>query len=432
MSAFDFDLAGQKAADETAALNPLDASQADPGFWSGTGTGVGQGVMRGGARVGQFLGMAAAAPVALYESATGQEGRFTDDYFRQVDEIANNAVDYWTPAANEVGTAGRVLGGLSEIVLPLAASAGNPALLLGSQGLGTATDLSRQGVGAPAAVAVGTIQAAATAVGFRLPFLGKTLGQRMASGVGGNLIVNTAATAAQRGVLELAGEDAAAQQFDPFDLEARAVDVLTGMAFGGLAHLGAPRGLSASEQAAAIAAANARHFQHDTAPGTPADIAASLAHQFAMEQATDALMRGERVVAPPDVVAADFTPRLRTPVEVPPEFRVEPPSEETAPPVVPPEAAVPPEPIPGETPAAATDSTAPADTVTDPTVAAAQQIADVADLHIATGEIDAEGVPVTRSAREVMAAAAEEVRMAKEQTRGIEAAVTCFLQRGTG
>lgn len=617
MSVFDFDSDGQAAADETARLNPLNASQADPGFWTGTPKGGGLGVMRGGARVAQFAGMLGAAPMALYESVTDQEGRFTDAYFREVDEIANDAVDYWTPAANEVGTAGRVLGGLSEIVLPLAATGGNPLLLLGAQGMGQPVDLVRQGVGAPAAVGVGVLQAASTAVGFRLPFLGSTLATRVASGAGGNLALNTGTTALQGGLLSAAGEEAAAKQYDPFDPTARVVDLLTGVVFGGLAHVTAPRALSPTEAAAALAARNARHFQADTAPGVPVDAAAAAAHARAMEAATTALLRGEPVSVPPEALDAGYRARaaraepdpkmlreytqprdtsgpdgyyrqaqaIRTALVRVPAFDINAPREvgkalgekvlslwqfvketggivddggelsardvdtksapglirktataETGmdavrervweagyfpdkadyneisdtelvdaitqdvagdriytnavreklnelrdqmqfadsmmrdgitsdmpveriaehlrnmddearalalPPeidpaavseyfdsVLPVEASVPP-----EATAVTPDGTAkPADgeaaAAADPDVIAAQQIADTADLMIATGELDADGVPVVKSAREIMQAANDELAAAREQTRGIEAAVTCFLQRG--
>src|SRR5207237_9318432 len=141
------------------------------------------------------------------------------------------------PGGTEVGTAGRILGGFSEMALPLMATGGNPSLLIGTAELGGAQDLSKQGASNTGAVAGGVIQGLATAAGFKLPFLGKTLATRLASGAIGNVAVNAGAAAVTRGTLNLTGDAAQAQQFDPLDLEARAIDVLTGLAFGGLAHL---------------------------------------------------------------------------------------------------------------------------------------------------------------------------------------------------
>ena len=102
---FALDPRGGQALAERAAENPLDLSQVEPPLFAKTAKGVGLGLMRGGARVGQFVSMLPAAPVALYETATDQQGKYLDPYFKAVDQYANNAVDYWTPTAGEVGKA---------------------------------------------------------------------------------------------------------------------------------------------------------------------------------------------------------------------------------------------------------------------------------------------------------------------------------------
>ncbi|MFO1465874.1 MAG: hypothetical protein U1F35_05450 [Steroidobacteraceae bacterium] len=250
----------------------------------------------------------ASAPVAAYESLTGQEGRFLDDWYRSVDETAGSAMDFWTPNANETGAAGRVLGGFAEMVLPLAATGGNPSLLLAQTQTNAAVDLVNQGVDAQTANQVALLQGAATAVGFRLPFLGKSLLPRVLTGAGGNLAVNTTAAFLTEQKLKSEGYDAQAQQFDPANLESRFVDVLSGAAFGALAHLGSPREPKQVKDAA-LTADNAKHFQQDTAPGEPQDLESFVAHQDAMESATRALLTGEPVVAPAAVTEGNFAPR---------------------------------------------------------------------------------------------------------------------------
>lgn len=322
MSVFDLDTKGQDALAEQARLNPIAASEAPSSAFSGLGKGIGSGVMRGGARVGQFLGMAAGGLLANAEFGSSEQVPLDtavlheaapdalDPYFRQVDDYANNAVDHWTPSHAEVGKAGQVLGGFSEIVLPLMAGAGNPALLVGSQEMGQATDLSRMGVDPETAVAGGVVQGAATAAGFRLPFLGSTLATRLASGAAGNLAVNTWATATTRAWLDSAGHKELAAQYDPTDLEARSIDVLSGIAFGAIEHAQAPR-MKPSDVEAVAAANNAKHFQRDTAPGTPADTAAAAAHQDALETAINQTLRGDPVSVPVEVTEAGFHPRER-------------------------------------------------------------------------------------------------------------------------
>lgn len=318
---FALDPAGQQQAAQVAASNPYDPMDSDPGAFHGLFSGVGQGLMRGGARLSKGLDILASAPVAAYEAATGQEGKYLDSWYRAVDDTVGRAVDYWTPGAAEVGAVGRVLGSFAEMVLPLAAQAGNPAALLAGNQADQAADLVRQGVDAQTAANTALIQSGATAVGFRLPFLGKSLMSRMLTGAGGNLALNTSTAALSREILKAGGYDEQAQQFNPADVEARVVDVLTGAAFGALAHLGSPR-MSQRVKDALLTAENAKHFQEDTAPGAPQDLESFIAHQDAMEHATRQLLTGEPVIAPEGVLRANFEPRLeRGTPEIPPELQ---------------------------------------------------------------------------------------------------------------
>jgi len=293
--------------------------------------GIGAGLMRGGARAVDALGVAAApfmraAPPGQLSAEIADVGQkvrgqsdLLDPYYRAVDETARGAVDFWTPNVNEVGKIGQVLGGLSEIVLPLASTAGNPALLIGSQELGTATDLTREGVDPETAIGVGVTQGLATAVGFKLPFLGKTLSKKIATGALGNLLTNTAAAANQQLFLREGGYDQLAENYDPLNVEARAIDVLTGVAFGSLAHFS--ERMDPSTVAAVAAAGNAKHFQLDTAPGIPLDNSALAAHSHAMDLATEALTRGESVSPPAELATAAFKPRPPREVPIPPELK---------------------------------------------------------------------------------------------------------------
>ncbi len=288
-------------------------AQADPDFTDNLFSGVGNGLMRGLASVGRGVAVAASVPMVLAEKSLGTEGILTDKYFSAVDEYANDAVDFWTPDQRTVGTAGRVLGGLAEIVGPLAATGGNPSLLIASQQLGTATDLTRQGVDPTTANIVGTAQGAATAVGFKIPIIGKTLGQRVMSSAVGNVGVSMATTFAQRMALEKSGYDELAEQYDPLDAEGRTVDLLIGAAFGFIPQGSSGPHVQPSARNAILAGANARHFQVDTAPGRPLDAAASVAHQQAMETALKQLLDGDPVNVPPEVLEANFEPRNQQP-----------------------------------------------------------------------------------------------------------------------
>jgi hypothetical protein len=72
-----------------------------------------------------------------------------------------------------------------------------------------------------------------------------------------------------------------------------------------------------------------------------------------------------------------------------------------------------------------------AERYTSPTIEAVRDLLAQRDVPIATGEIDANGNAVVRSGREVMAEAEAAIAKAKQDGKGIEAAVNCFLTRGT-
>jgi hypothetical protein len=319
MSVFDLDTAGTSRAD--AAENVVTPDEFRPGFFHKVLPGIGTLYMKGEAEVGRFIGMSGGALLEMGASATPVESDLSplatkpqerelateqtlDGYYRKMDRYLTTAVDFWTPRANEIGTAGRVLGGLAEAAPALMLGGGNPAPLVASQEMNTAVDLAREGVSAPAAIGVGAVQGAATAIGFRMPFLGKGISDRVISGALGNLAVGAGTALASRELLKSAGEEEAARQFNPLDVEGRALDLLTGAAFGGIAHVQ----LRSAEKAAILTAANGRHFQEDTAPGVPVDLDASIAHQKAIEQATNQLLSGEPVVAPARVTEVEFSP----------------------------------------------------------------------------------------------------------------------------
>jgi hypothetical protein len=301
------------AADALARANPYVDDSLEPGWFDRAPAAIGMGTMRGGALASKALStLAVGAPLALYEQATDQPGKYLDPYFAQLDADSQSAVDFWTPDPHTTGAASKILGDLAGIVGPLALTGGNPSLLMAEMQTNTATDLVSAGVDPDTATKAGLLQSAATAVGFRLPIVGRGLPGRLAAGAAGNTATNAAASSATQTLLDKGGYGELGKQYDPMNLQARAVDVLTGMAFGGIHHLGA-RGAQAQE--AALTALNAKHFQADTAPGKPADLPADLAHQQAMEIAFEQTLRGEPVdVGASRVQDQTFLPRDPTPI----------------------------------------------------------------------------------------------------------------------
>ncbi|MDH1243215.1 MULTISPECIES: zeta toxin family protein [unclassified Stenotrophomonas] len=329
MSVFDLDEQGRKQLDEQAVANPLDLSKVKPGFFEGLGSSIFSGTMRGGARAGTAVLTAGVVPVAARDDylssfmtddvadflqaqgvanpARGATTAGQDAYFADVVEgIGQRAVDAWTPDPTETGTAGRVLGGLAEIVLPLAAAGGNPSLLAATEGIERPASLVKQGVGAGTAQAVGLAGSVGTLAGFKLPAaFGSTLTQRLATGAAGNLLLGAGVSGVQYAALQAGGNAEQAKAFDPLDVEARAVDALTGLAFGALAHATAPR-VPLEQRDALLTARNADRFQRTANDPLVADEGAAIRGQDALQDALEQLARGEPVNVVDTIRPSDF------------------------------------------------------------------------------------------------------------------------------
>jgi len=283
--------------------------QVSAGLFHGIPTGIGLTIGRTAAHAGRALELAGSVPVGFASAlAYGDEQQLLDKYFQTFDPSISKAVDYFTPSPGQVGTVGNVLGGLTETLGLLAAGGGNPTLMLTTEGLSGAAELSRQGVSPDVAAAAGTLEAGANALGFRLPILGKSLSSRLATGAVGNLALGRASSLAEQQLLSRTGNEKQAEGINPWDLTGASIDLLTGLAFGGITHFG-NRPVKPSERDAALAALNARHFQSDTAPGEPVDLEAFVAHQQAIDQGTSQHLRGEPVTAPEAVQNALFAQR---------------------------------------------------------------------------------------------------------------------------
>lgn len=475
---FAVDLAGQNASNARALANPITAEEinSEPvGTWEGIPKGIGLAVPRAfadAARAGELAGSIA---VGLAEPLLGyHQGELTDKYFGAVDPYVKDAVDYWTPRAASVGTAGKILGGVAEGLVQLGLGAGNPTVMLGSTVLNRSMDLADQGVSPDVAAAGGTIEGAANAAGFKIPFLGHSLLTRMASGAAGNLAIGRAATLAQKELLQYTGNETAAEGYHPWDFSDATVEALTGLAYGGLAHLHGSVG--PAERDAALATLNAKHFQEDSAPGHPADIIASVAHQEALELAVKQTLEGVAVDVPPDTLDATF--ERRAPNDAPKPGGASTPQTEplfdrflkaVAPGFVkalqdrfPPDLSRFPDVVPNNPEASSTttpnnsisdalleptagatasgieprDTTpskepkAAAPEVRTPQLTGADHAVAAADFRVPTGETDAAGAPITVSARELLKQSRDDVVRAHGDSQAFQAAANCQVAVG--
>ncbi len=277
-----------------ASFRPPQAAQPDDAsLFKGFGSGAASYFMRSMASAGRAVSMlGAVAPIAL-DKVVGSDNMsgisLTDRYFRAHDEFFGSAVDYWTPKPGDVGAAGMIAGEVAGGIVQFLA---NPYLLVAAQGVGTAEDLVRQNVPAGASLGAGAVAGATTAAGFAIPIFGKTLAQRLATGVGGNVALNVPEAAIKREIVNAAAPGVG-DQFDPWDMRARTVDLLMGAVFGTKVHL------DARLRDSAMTLNAARQLEEGALPGrpaTPQDLTEAVER---VRTAVDQLARGEVVTVPP-------------------------------------------------------------------------------------------------------------------------------------
>jgi hypothetical protein len=267
---------------------------AAPGAFHNFGDGLGTSAMGGLARLARST--AIFAPAALEAVGTGLTPEGKDAYYKNVVGTTERWVDNWTPDAANVGTAGRVVNGLVQGLTPLVAG---PVGLIGTAGVDSGVEALKSGATVNQAVGLTAVNAAAMAVGYKLPpAFGTTLAQRVASGAGGNLAIDVASRKAGQAI---AGDNKQlSAQYDNTS-ESAGVAALLGAAFGLHAHVAdgsVPREAAPTEQAAVLTANNADHFTRQTMPGEPLNGAAAVASQQNVESALRSLVNGEPVDVP--------------------------------------------------------------------------------------------------------------------------------------
>lgn len=319
---YEMDTRGQRDTLDFLNNSPIDESGPDLGWFEGGGGEL----MSGLAHAGRGVAVIGGAIPAVIDTVLGDDNHtgtsLADHYFELVDEPTRAAVEYWKPDPGALSLSGRVVGALGAGITQLVAAGGNPALMMIDQQVGVAADLVDQGVDSTTAQLVGGAQSLATAAGFRLGTYGASLLAKAGSGAAGNLATNVPAAAASQAMLDQGGYAEQAEQFNPWDLEARAIDVLMGAAFGAVAHFGpktvggqppspdAPQtNLLPSEQAELLAASSAKNWAVDVAPGRPATQADNAMHHSAMSATLDQLMRNEPVNVAEHIKDANFLPK---------------------------------------------------------------------------------------------------------------------------
>lgn len=415
--------AGFAEEEAVANLGPL---HQDPGLFKGTGQALGKGVMRGGALAAQTLSLAGSVVPRALDALVGDDNMtgttLIDKWFAASDETIRGAIDYWTPDARATGKAAQVLGAVSEFAIPLLAGGGNPlATAITTSAQTTAAqgaDLVRAGASAEEAGGVAAVQGLANLIGVGVATRGATVLQRAAFGAGSNLAINVPADAASAAILS--DNAALADRYDPFNVEARAADLIVGALFGAMTK--GP--VKTADLDAALTHRHAAHTQYDTAPGKVTTTAEARAHMEAMETAQADVLAGRA----PDVELKGLAP---DPVKLQQEASLRAAIDDEAGQM---RMLLEDEPLARETPTEGSlrqkvlDS---ADDLPEPVRRIVDENPDLPLARVMDESEAADGQNVKyQTAREALDEVELEVRQADELSRGYEAAINCFLGGG--
>ncbi|WP_353094185.1 diguanylate cyclase [Methylibium sp.] len=323
---YDLDPKGRQALEDEAALNPLDPSKLVPTGLDGLGE-LAKTPGHTAARVGRTTLMAGAYFPMLADEVRmvwsgniGRRNEFQDAYFEEgVEGLGQEAVDYWLPDADAMGGGTKALYALATVTSNLPFILGGPAgqsLFLADAGIGTATDVVRQGGSIETALTAGGINLGVNALGMQLPAaFGSGLGTRIATGAGSNLALGVAADAGTAETLRAGGLDDMAKGYRWDDPYSRGLDVLLGAAFGVAAGPG-NRPIATADQRDAVLGARAHdQLTRRSLPGDPVNATGQRQHIDATKLAIEQLARGEPVSVADTIDPANF--RLPEPPPAP-------------------------------------------------------------------------------------------------------------------
>jgi len=415
--------AGFAAEEAEANLGPM---YQEPGLFKGAGEALGKGVMRGGALAAQTVSLAGSVIPRTLDALVGHDNMtgtsLTDKWFAATDETVRGAIDYWTPDPRTTGKAAQVLGAVSEFAIPMLAGAGNPlatAVTTSAQTtVAQGADLVRAGASAEEAAGVAAVQGLANLIGVGIATKGATVMQRAAFGAGSNLAINVPADAASAAILSDNAQ--LAQRYNPFNIEARAADLIVGALFGAMTK--GP--VKTADMDAALTHRQAAHAQYDAAPGKITSPAEAKAHMDAMETAQADVLAGRM----PDVELKGLAP---DPVKLQQEAALRAAIDDETGQL---RLMLEDEPLARETPVEGSMRQMVLQSADDLPEPVQRIVADNPDLPLARVVDDgqpADGQNVKyQTAREALEEVELEARQADELSRGYEAAINCFLGGG--
>jgi len=409
-----------------------------PGAWDNFLSGTGTYTMKGFAEAARLPVMAAGALAVGAEKLRRPEPlkpidtTLSDAVFKFHEDTIQSAVDYWTPKPGETGVAAQIAGTLLS-TLPLVIA--SPHAAVAATQMSIAVELSRKGVEPLKANLVGAAQGLGLGLGIWAPILGTNGWQRMVVGGAGFNVAQGVATRGVSGTI-LAGTKAE-EDFKAFDWEAMTLDALLGVAFGGIAHLSPAqraqgenawkrigdwtRGLKPSDVDALAALRLGEHLNVETAPGKLSGLEDIDANTARARTALDQLAQ-DKPVQVEDQPAPKFEPDAARQADAERTFAD---LQKEAARVAKAEGIdLRDTPV---APRAETPNILPEVAGADPLQAEASRFAtENPDVPLTVGK-NADGTPITKTARQFMEDAEGELKQANADAKLFEVAAACML-----
>lgn len=193
---------------------------------------VGNGVMRGFAELARTIGFAGEP---IVQALSGNNQDVVDSYFKHLDNFVGSALDYWKTQPGTTGTGAQIAGDVATMAAPMLTGPAAGVAMTTNAFVNSAADSIKDNQDAMTAVKLGLINAASTAAGMKLPMKFPKLWQRLAAGVGGNIVLNKTTEALTKQILEDNDYQQAAQQIDLSDPKSFIESGLMGAIFGAVA-----------------------------------------------------------------------------------------------------------------------------------------------------------------------------------------------------
>jgi hypothetical protein len=209
-------------------------TQAKPGMWDQTGSEIGNGVMRFYANVGRMFmksgeGLATAAAAESGDTDAAAIKQANDTLMKTADEAAA----YWHPTNPEKSGLGAQVAGDVAAIAPALGMGPLGSVILPAESASTAqSEATAAGQNATTAALVATVAAGTTLLGMKIPLKSPNIFKRIASSIGGNLVLNAASQTLTKEILAWNGFKEAASKIDLTDPRSLLSTIAIAVGFG--------------------------------------------------------------------------------------------------------------------------------------------------------------------------------------------------------